>query len=182
MYSTSRRSTNSCRPSPRIRSETTSQSTDIITVIEMAPPAKKLKVDHELSDLISGTPILTIFVGSDRVPFYVHEKLACHFSKYFKATFTGPYAEAQSKEVVWEDEEVEIVNLFVTWLYSRDIDFGKASQPVSDATSVDAKASDKGISKDDTFSIIFKLSAFAERRDTPCNNALNQFPARRKGC
>lgn len=64
-------------------------------------------------------PTVTIFVGKDRKPFYVHQEQLCEVSSFFKAAFTSGFREAseQTMELVEEDEDT--FDRFIQWLYSQ---------------------------------------------------------------
>ena len=73
--------------------------------------------------------MVDIFVGPKRKTFRLHEDLLCDRSDYFKATFQGDFAEAQSKELYLAEDNDASFELFVNWLYGGDVQIG---QPIMD--------------------------------------------------
>ena len=52
----------------------------------------------------------------------VHKSLVCRDSSFFKAACKGGFREAESNEVKLPDDEPEIFDNFVRWLYTQDIE------------------------------------------------------------
>ncbi|KAI9053316.1 hypothetical protein LZ554_002279 [Drepanopeziza brunnea f. sp. 'monogermtubi'] len=71
-----------------------------------------------LGDL--GTEIVHIYVGKKRKHFPVHKRLICEKSEYFNAAFTGSFRESNG-EMYLEEGDVEVIRLFVDWLYSSRV-------------------------------------------------------------
>jgi hypothetical protein len=61
--------------------------------------------------------IATVLVGPDQISFAVHESLLIHYSKSFRAALTGNFSEARYKTVKLADENADVFELFVHWLY-----------------------------------------------------------------
>jgi hypothetical protein len=59
----------------------------------------------------------TVLVGPDQTRFVVHENLLVHYSKFFHAALTGKFKEAEDKTVKLEEDDPDIFELFVHWLY-----------------------------------------------------------------
>lgn len=149
--------------------------------VTMPPPSKKAKTAHTtaedksgiLSWALSNPSIIRINVGrgQDRKSFYVNEKLACHYSKYFDTMLNGQFAEAKNKQVDWEDEEADTVKLFVAWLYSLELDLENTSVIYSTAQNGHVKReTGQGVSADGKTPkslLLFKLWVLADKRNSP---------------
>lgn len=102
------------------------------------PPTKKLKPEDDKSEVllsaIKDASFVRILVGTNRKPFHVYEKLAAHYSSYFQGMLAGPCIEAQSKEVVWEDEDPETVTYFIAWLYFQEVDLPRYTASASNVS------------------------------------------------
>ncbi|KAF9693833.1 hypothetical protein EKO04_008115 [Ascochyta lentis] len=59
----------------------------------------------------------TVLVGKECKRFVVHESLLIHYSDFFRAALTGKFAEATDKTVKLEEDDAEIFEFFVHWLY-----------------------------------------------------------------
>lgn len=62
--------------------------------------------------------IVTITVGSEKVEFMVHQDLICDRSPFFKAAYSGEWAEAQRKKVDLPDHEADSFKIYLEWAYS----------------------------------------------------------------
>ena len=62
-------------------------------------------------------PVVTIFVGKNKQPFYVHLDLICDASPFFKTAFAGNSKEASEKTMQLPDDRESTFKLFVDWLY-----------------------------------------------------------------
>lgn len=60
---------------------------------------------------------MCITVGSIKTKFHVHKSLLCEQSDYFKAAFEGQFAEAKSEELTLEDEDPELFDRLLDWVY-----------------------------------------------------------------
>lgn len=47
----------------------------------------------------------------------------------------GPYTEAETKKVVWEEEDPNVVSVFVSWLYTQELNFFNEQDVAIDGTS-----------------------------------------------
>ena len=65
---------------------------------------------------------MTLYVGEDKTPFYVHEDLLCEVSSVFKAAFGPNWHSKQGFERKMDlpEEEVNTFEDFVDWLYTRE--------------------------------------------------------------
>ena len=64
-------------------------------------------------------PTVTLIVGENKKPFYVHLNALCDASLFFKAAFTGGFKERFEKTMQLPEDEESIFELFVDWLYYR---------------------------------------------------------------
>jgi hypothetical protein len=62
----------------------------------------------------------------------IHQNYICHYSPYFKAAFTGSFAEAETQELQLEDVEGEVFGIFANWLYTQTIENEDAKVPSAD--------------------------------------------------
>jgi hypothetical protein len=67
--------------------------------------------------------IVHVKVGKnpDTKTFQLHKGVLSFYSGYFAGLFRSDLAEAASGEITLEDEEVEVFDQFVVWLYSRQV-------------------------------------------------------------
>ena len=68
-----------------------------------------------------GSEAVTILVGEEQKKFFVHKKLICHYSGFFRGALEGNFAEAEDNVVELEDDHPDLFALFVTWLYTKHI-------------------------------------------------------------
>lgn len=62
---------------------------------------------------------VTLLVGKSKKPFYVHQEQLCEVSSFFKAAFTSSFRESFEKTMDLEEENEDIFDRFVQWLYSQ---------------------------------------------------------------
>lgn len=62
---------------------------------------------------------VTLFVGSQKTRFDVHQDQLCEASAFFKAAFTSQYKESSTKTIDLLEDDVDTVDLFVQWLYKQ---------------------------------------------------------------
>ncbi|KAI4250269.1 MAG: hypothetical protein L6R42_008785 [Xanthoria sp. 1 TBL-2021] len=79
--------------------------------------AKKPKLEYKLS--FYNSPMVTLKVGSDRLPFYVHQNLLCEHSPFFAAALNGPFKESAGS-IQFTEDNVEAFERLIQWLYKRD--------------------------------------------------------------
>lgn len=79
--------------------------------------------NRTLASSVSNPTIVRLVVGAgdDQKVSCAHKDLLCHYSDYFRSMLNGPYTEAQTKEVSWEDEDPAIVQIMVSWLYTQEV-------------------------------------------------------------
>ncbi|OCK86815.1 uncharacterized protein K441DRAFT_649705, partial [Cenococcum geophilum 1.58] len=104
--------------------------------------------------------IVTIEVGQEKKAHYIHEDLLAHCSGYFRAVFTGSFKEAEEKQLHLEDVTGETFDVFVDWLYQRNLPGQKESHYAED------KDGEEHGSFLDQHEII-KIHIFADRYDIP---------------
>jgi BTB/POZ domain len=61
--------------------------------------------------------MVLVKVGAKEVTFQLHKSILCDISTFFTAAFTGQFLEATENIVKMPEEDVEVFNLFVNWLY-----------------------------------------------------------------
>ncbi|KAL9631441.1 MAG: hypothetical protein Q9164_005892 [Protoblastenia rupestris] len=93
--------------------------------------------------------IFHVKIGPRKVAFEIHKGLLCHQSGYFNGALTGSFREALDGEVLLEDEEPELFQLFNEWIYS-----GRIPQDLSSPGGPN-------------YSVLLDLYAFGERRSVP---------------
>jgi hypothetical protein len=72
---------------------------------------------HLLSGLL--TEIVTLSVGSERVPLAVHKPLIVADSLFFKRAFGGGFKEAESGTMELPEDDVEAVQTYIAMIYYR---------------------------------------------------------------
>ncbi|KAI9709172.1 MAG: hypothetical protein M1812_007757 [Candelaria pacifica] len=65
--------------------------------------------------------MITIKVGPKAHPFMIHKELLCHYSSYFRAALMGSFREAAEGIVTLPDDEVEMFEYFMHWLYTKKL-------------------------------------------------------------
>ncbi|KJX96133.1 hypothetical protein TI39_contig804g00009 [Zymoseptoria brevis] len=118
----------------------------------MAPPS----VPGPKPTIAMYNEIVNIVVGGEGATktFPLHKGILCHYSGYFDKALNGTFMEARNKEIILSEEEVDVFEDFVVWLYSRATPDGKKS-----------------------YEKLSHLWAFADRRDVPLlmNQSLDAF-------
>lgn len=64
---------------------------------------------------------ITVYVGSAKVPFVVHTEVICEKSRFFKAACSDRWIEGQTKTVDLPEENPQVFQLYVSWLYKAKI-------------------------------------------------------------
>ncbi|TIA10752.1 hypothetical protein D6C83_08507 [Aureobasidium pullulans] len=64
-------------------------------------------------------PCAEIVVGTpdNSETFYLHKKLLCDSSSYFKAALNNGFAETTSQKITLDDEDPAVFRIFASWLY-----------------------------------------------------------------
>jgi len=106
-------------------------------------------------------PIVFLKIGPEKVPFGIHRSLLCNCSTYFKSAFTGSFKEATEQVIELEKEDVDIMEIFVRWLY-----FGRLCSIEDDEMDGDLEEMD-----------LCRLWVFADMRGIPelMNIAINEL-------
>ena len=58
-------------------------------------------------------------VGTEKVPFIVHEKQLCEKSAFFRAAFGPHFKEGSSRVIVLEEDDADTIDHFIQFLYSN---------------------------------------------------------------
>lgn len=61
--------------------------------------------------------IITVLAGPSRVPYHVHHDVLCVRSSHCQIALEGPFAEAQSGEMAFPEEDPDTIKLFLHWVY-----------------------------------------------------------------
>ncbi|KAH6639800.1 hypothetical protein C7974DRAFT_139048 [Boeremia exigua] len=69
----------------------------------------------------SADGMVLVQVGPDKITHHVHKTLLVYHSEYFAKALNGPWAEAVHRVVTIEDVETDAFNIFVHWLYTRQV-------------------------------------------------------------
>jgi len=97
----------------------------IRTAAAVATPSTQSTIsepDAETSRRFAVSGIIALFDGKKRKKFEIHKDLLIAKSTYFQAALAADWEESRTKEVYWDDEDVETVSVFVDWLYGRLLD------------------------------------------------------------
>lgn len=110
---------------------------------------------------VYASPQVKILVGQDETPFSIHKDLLCHYSSYFRAALNGGFEEAAKNEIKLLDEDPQIFNVFLEWLYT-----GNLYEP---RTTIDpnGKADEERTDVALTCILILKLWVFGDKRGAP---------------
>ncbi|KAK4937658.1 hypothetical protein LTR66_015170 [Elasticomyces elasticus] len=65
----------------------------------------------------SRSPLVVLYVGEERQAFTVHRDILVGQSQYFRALLLGGFKEAETNEVIWDNEQVDAVETMITFLY-----------------------------------------------------------------
>ena len=76
-----------------------------------------------------GMPTVTLIVGESRTMFQIHEAVLFNVSPVFRAAFTSDFKESAERQMSLPEDDAELFNLMVEWLYSRHYDM---SPPTGD--------------------------------------------------
>ena len=67
-------------------------------------------------------PIVTFYVGPDKVVFHVHQNLVFDASPVFKAAFSGSFKEASERSMSLPEDDKDSVGHMIRWLYTKKFD------------------------------------------------------------
>lgn len=63
------------------------------------------------------TPVITLYIGTDRVEFHVHEDTLCKL-RFFQAALQGSFREAASKTIAMPEDTSGTVSALIEYLYT----------------------------------------------------------------
>ncbi|GME65788.1 Btb poz domain containing protein [Neofusicoccum parvum] len=72
------------------------------------------------AELLDGEA-LTVLVGEDKKAFFVHRKLICEFSSFFRAACNGPWKESEEGIVTLPEDGPEEFGIYLKWLYTNEL-------------------------------------------------------------
>jgi hypothetical protein len=64
--------------------------------------------------------IVTISISPDKTLYKVYKDLVCYHAEYFRTAYNGRWKESE-EGVVLADVEIEVFNIFLHWLYTKEI-------------------------------------------------------------
>lgn len=74
-----------------------------------------------LLDAVTQQEMVTVKIGPQQKQYRIHKGLITYHSEYFGSAYSGQWKEADEKDVVLEDIEPAIFDVFVQWLYTQDM-------------------------------------------------------------
>ncbi|KAI9877699.1 MAG: hypothetical protein M1830_003106, partial [Pleopsidium flavum] len=92
---------------------------------------------------------LIITVGSEAQPLKVHRDLICFYSHFFRAALRSPFKKSLDGKVHLPDDPVEVLELFMRWLYTQKLTNGECEP--------------RNLSR----TLLFDLYVFADKCDIP---------------
>ncbi|OCK86127.1 hypothetical protein K432DRAFT_387964 [Lepidopterella palustris CBS 459.81] len=87
-----------------------------------------MRVRHEQA-INLGSKIIEVHVGKNPQIIPVHKDLICENSKFFKTAMNGKWTESKDRVVRLPDDRGDSFALYVQWLYTRVVPFGKPDPP-----------------------------------------------------
>jgi len=82
-------------------------------------------------DSAQAAPFATVFVGSTKVPLFVHQDLLTYHSTFFAAALNGNFREADDRAVTSAESDPWTFEMFVHWLYHQALPASKTLHPNS---------------------------------------------------
>lgn len=70
-----------------------------------------------------GIEIAKVLVGTDEKEYTIHKDLLCKSSAFFERALDGHFSEAQTKTIRLPEDEPDIFNILVDWLYTGSCTF-----------------------------------------------------------
>ncbi|KAK4540190.1 hypothetical protein LTR36_009688 [Oleoguttula mirabilis] len=113
----------------------------------MASPLPSTPDKFPTTQMFDEIIVVIVGEGSDSKSFSVHKGVACFHSGFFRAATKSCYKEGKEGVIELPDEEVDVVEQFVKWLYTRQVD--------------------KPVEHHAAFLAMSKLWTFSDRRDVP---------------
>lgn len=68
--------------------------------------------------------VVTLYVGEDRIKYYVHEDTLCRLP-FFRAALQGNFKEAQEKTINMPEDDPEAVSCLIEWLYTGGVTYSE---------------------------------------------------------
>lgn len=62
---------------------------------------------------------MTVYVGDVKNEFHIHQNLLCGASTFFDAAFTSKFKEGSEKKMTLPEDDPEVFEAFVQWLYHQ---------------------------------------------------------------
>lgn len=66
--------------------------------------------------------VVTVYVGPEKNPFYIHKTLLSSKSTYFRAAFEGSFKEATEKSLYLADDDPHCFAFYVLWIYNQPLE------------------------------------------------------------
>ena len=108
---------------PNNKQSPTMSSTDDATTKSSYVVFKRVERPHASQTLTSyrfcGVHTVTILVGEDSTPFFIHRDQLCESSSFFRAAFEGAFLEGSETRMSLPEEEETTFDLFIQWLYRQ---------------------------------------------------------------
>ncbi|KAF2499688.1 hypothetical protein BU16DRAFT_524145 [Lophium mytilinum] len=95
-----------------------------------------------------GTEMVTLRIGPQAEPFYVHKNLLTHWSPYFRGAFDGSFVEAETKSIALEDVQPWLFKIVMGWLYTQTLVLDKAAEELSDLKLAETSPFDQTLEED----------------------------------
>ena len=73
--------------------------------------------------------MVTLFVGPERAQFLVHKDVICQVSDFFTKAFNSEFSEAKTASMDLPEEDPNLFEVFVRWLYHPLIEDAKETHP-----------------------------------------------------
>ncbi|KAI4174908.1 MAG: hypothetical protein LQ343_001935 [Gyalolechia ehrenbergii] len=67
--------------------------------------------------------IVTVLVGSEKKPFYLHKALLSSKSTYFRAAFEGSFKEAAEQSLHLANDDPECFAYYILWIYNQPLEY-----------------------------------------------------------
>ncbi|KAL8998054.1 MAG: hypothetical protein Q9169_002822 [Polycauliona sp. 2 TL-2023] len=113
-------------PAPEVKPPTPETETSAVKTenedkelneLEVLPVAAQLSPFRKLFT----KEIVTVEVGSSKVPFVFHKGLICSRSRFFEAAINGSFREATTQSVHLKDDDPDVFDMVHKWFYTNRI-------------------------------------------------------------
>ena len=83
----------------------------------------------------------TLRIGKDKKEFYVHKQMLKACSKYFERILAedSEWQEAKDNQITWEDEHIDVISIWIDWLYGQPISINESWSTMVDCYSFAAQ-------------------------------------------